>query len=216
MATAQEKNTRPFLLAGIAAGIIFFIVPTIEIFARPGFDISRHAISMLSLGERGWLMAATFLLAGLLTLLCAIGMRRALDRRAGGRWGPILVGAYGIGLIIAGIFPAPAGLGFPPGTPADMEPVMTASAIMHSIAFMVAFTSLILACFVFARHFSKVDTRGWTIFSAATGLAIPALIASGMSGVIVPGVAFYWAAMLAWLWVAAVVRNLTVRIGAAA
>lgn len=194
------------LLAGIAGGVIFVLVSTVEIFARPGFDIKRHAISMLSLGDRGWLMIATFIGSGALTLLCAVGIRAA--DASGGLLVPLLIGVYGAGLIIAGIFPAPAGLGFPPGTPDDMAPVMTTSAKLHGLGFMVAFSALIVACLVAAWSFYQAELVGWAVFSAAAGLAMPALVASGMSGAIAPGVAFYAAAVLGWIWLGAVAARL--------
>src|ERR1700756_40480 len=111
---------------------------------------------MLSLGERGWLMVATFIISGVLALLCAVGLRSA----EAGLWGPILIGIYSVGLIIAGIFPAPANFGFPPGTPDDMLPVMTTNAKLHGVGFMVAFSALIIACFVFARGFYGTGEAG--------------------------------------------------------
>jgi hypothetical protein len=144
---------RVLLFAGVAAGLLFFIVPTIAIFKRPGFDIQRHAISMLSLGEGGWVMKAVFIVCGILTLMCALGIYMELARGWVRFAAPLLIGAYGFGLILAGFFDAPAGLGFPPGTPQDQAPVMTAGAILHSVAFMVAFSALIASCFVFALHF---------------------------------------------------------------
>lgn len=196
----DTADRSPALLnAGVWAGIIFFIVATAESFLRPGFDLSRHAISMLSLGERGWLMVATFVLSGVLVLACAVGLKR----EGAGVTVPALLGLYGIGLVLAGLFPAPAGLGFPPGTPDDQQPVMTTTAIVHSIAFMLAFSSLIVACFVMA--FRSRRTNGTlALVSAATGIALPLLIALGMAQVVATGVAFYLAAMLAWLWLAIV------------
>ena len=61
-----RTDTPRLLAAGVAAGILFFAVTLVEIFARPGFDIARHAISVLSLGPRGWVMKAVFILSGVL------------------------------------------------------------------------------------------------------------------------------------------------------
>lgn len=194
-------NTRALLLSGAAAGLIFVAVSTVEIFARPGFDIRKHAISMLSLGDRGWVMAGTFIVAGLLTMACAMGLRQALPGGWGAVAAPLLVGLYGVGLVMAGVFPAPVGMGFPPGTPDDLAPVMTTSAKLHSVAFMVAFSSMILASFVLAW------TMGagllWALGLTVAGLAMPALIAIGMAQVVPPGIAFYWAAVIAWVALAA-------------
>jgi hypothetical membrane protein len=196
---------RALLFAGIIAGLLFFIVPTIEVFRRPGFDIQRHAISMLSLGDGGWIMKTVFIVCGTLTLMCALGIYMELARGWVRFAALLLIGAYGFGLILAGIFDAPAGLGFPSGTPQDQPPVMTAGAILHSIAFMVAFSSLIASCFVFALHNLYAQQTIWAVISLAVGIALPALIGLGISMIIAPGIAFYWAAMLGWLWLAATV-----------
>lgn len=194
---------RALLFAGIVAGLLFFIVPTIEVFRRPGFDIQRHAISVLSLGEGGWIMKAVFIVCGILTLMCALGIYMDLARGWARFAAPLLIGAYGFGLILAGIFDAPAGLGFPPGTPQDQAPVMTSGAILHSVAFMVAFSSLIASCFVFAFYFLHVQQTVWAMISLVVGIALPVLIGLGISMTMAPGIAFYWAAMLGWLWLAA-------------
>jgi hypothetical protein len=206
--TTDLTTDRVLLFAGIAAGLLFFIVPTIAVFKRPGFDIQRHAISMLSLGEGGWVMKAVFIVCGILTLMCALGIYMDLARGWVRFAAPLLIGAYGFGLMLAGFFDAPAGLGFPPGTPQDQAPVMTAGAILHSVAFIFAFSSLIASCFVFALHFLYAQQTIWAVISLAAGIALPAMIGLGISMTIAPGIAFYWAAMLGWLWLAAAMLTL--------
>ena len=200
----RPELVRFLLIAGIAAGALFVLVSTVETVARPGFDLKRHAVSMLSLGDRGWVMTWTFIVSGILTLLCAAGLRSA----GAGLWGPILIGVYGAGLIIAGIFPTPPALGFPPGTPNDLAPVMDTNAKLHGLGFMVAFSALIIACFVYAVGFYTSGFGGWTIFSVAAGLSMPVLVASGMSNVIAPGIAFCAAAVVGWVWLGAVAASL--------
>ena len=192
---------------GLAAGILFIAVTLVEIFARPGFNIHKHAISVLSLGERGWVMVAVFIVSGLLTLLSAYGLFAA-SGPGPKPWGALLLGVYGIGLILAGVFPAPAGLGFPPGTPEDQQPVMDRTAVIHSIAFMLAFGSLILACLVFAVQFFLAGATGWALLSAMAGIAMPVLIGLGVSSKIPPGIAFYLATVIAWTWFGAVELHL--------
>ena len=192
---------RMLLTSGGIAALLFCGISTYEILTRPGFDIRRHAISMLSLGDRGWVMAGTFIVSGLLTLLCAIGVWRVL---VGGRWLPLLIALYGLGLVLAGIFPAPASFGFPPGTPLDQQPVWTTSAIIHTIAFMLAFSSLTAGCFVAAR---RLDGGGATL-SLVAGIVMPLLVVLGMANLIAPGIAFYLAAIVGWVWLAMVVMQL--------
>lgn len=189
-------NAQSLLLgAGFVAAALFVAITLVEIFIRPGFSIQRHAISMLSLGERGWLMAAVFIISGLLTLAFALGFWQA----SGAVFATALLALYGAGLVLAGIFPAPAGMGFPPGTPEDMQPVMDRGATIHSIAFMLAFGSLILASFALGLHYWQAGVVALGVVFLAIGLAIPALIGIGMGGIVPPGIAFYIAAILAWL-----------------
>jgi hypothetical protein len=43
-----------------------------------GVDLSRHPLSLLSLGDLGWIQIANFVVTGVLYVACAVGMRRAL------------------------------------------------------------------------------------------------------------------------------------------
>jgi hypothetical protein len=192
------------LALGPFAAALFIAVATVEAVSRPAFDLTRHAISMLSLGDRGWLMASTFVISGIAVIALAIGLREARAGRSGTVAGPVLTAVFGTGLVLAGIFPAPAGLGFPEGTPQDLQPVMTTTAIMHAVAFNLAFGSLIAATFVFGRAYGRERDRLWQVVSIATGVALPVLIVSGMAVLIPTGIAFYAAAILAWLWLAAI------------
>jgi hypothetical protein len=190
--------------AGGLAGLIFCGVATYGIMTRQGFDLQRHAVSNLSLGEGGWTMVAAFIVSGFLTLLCALGLSRVLKEGRGRRAIPILVGLYGLGLVIAGVFPAPACCGFPEGTPMDLQPVMTPSAIVHGIGFMVAFSSLIIACFVAALRLSGTSS----LISLLAGIFMPLLVALGMANAIAAGVAFFIAAIIGWVWLTVVVMML--------
>lgn len=193
-------STRTGLVAGAIAGALFVVVSTEEAITRDGFDLERHAVSMLSLGERGWTMAATFLVTGGLVFGLALSLRRLHP----GRWPSLLIGGFGAGLIVAGLFPAPRGLGFPEGTPLDLQPEMTTTAILHSVGFNLAFGCLIAACFVLAHAYRKQSRPGVAAACLAAGLGIPALIGLGASSVLPTGVGFYLAAMLAWVWLASI------------
>ena len=103
------RVTRALLTCGGVAGPLFVGVAILEILTRPGFDLGRHPISLLSLGDFGWIQIANFIGSGLLTIGFALGVRRVLHGGPGGTWGPLLIGVYGTGLIVAGVFvPDPA------------------------------------------------------------------------------------------------------------
>ena len=49
---------------------------------RDGYDFTRHPMSLLALGEGGWVQIASFVATGGLMLACSAGLRRVLT---GGR-----------------------------------------------------------------------------------------------------------------------------------
>jgi hypothetical membrane protein len=89
-----------------------FLAAGLQAFTVDGFDLRRHPLSLLSVGEHGWIQIANFVISGALVLACAVGLRRPLHPGRGGTWGPGLVGFVGVGLIVAGVFTADAGSGF--------------------------------------------------------------------------------------------------------
>lgn len=75
----------PLLTAGLLAAPLWILLAAGQALTRTGFDLTRHPISMLSLGDLGWIQVAAFLVAGALTLCGAAGLHQALHRaRAGG------------------------------------------------------------------------------------------------------------------------------------
>lgn len=206
----DARVTRTLLACGVLAGPLYVAAGLIQMVIRPAFDITRHSLSLLSNGDLGWIQITNFLLAGLLVLAGAVGMRRLLRGSRGGTWGPLLLGLYGLGLIGAGIFIADPMDGFPPGTPAGTPDAMSWHGLLHFITGSVAFLSLIAACFVFARRFAALGQRGWAAYSVATGVLFFAAffgIATGSGGAAI-NVAFALAVVLGWAWISAVMARL--------
>lgn len=69
----------------------------VQSFTRAGFDLRQVPLSLLSLGDLGWIQIANFIITGLLALACAIGIRRAFAGSKGGTWGPLLIATCGLG-----------------------------------------------------------------------------------------------------------------------
>lgn len=102
----STRLTRTFLTCGIIAGPLYLLVGLIEAFTRPGFDITRHDLSLLSNGALGWIHSTNLIVSGLLVIAGTVGMRQTFHTGRGRTWTPLLVGIYGLGLIGAGIFVA--------------------------------------------------------------------------------------------------------------
>lgn len=199
------QRIRTLLACGVAAGPVYIVVAGIQILTRDGFDVTRHALSLLANGDLGWVQISNFVVTGLLTLAGAVGLRRALRTGRGRTWGPRLLGLYGASLIAAGLLVADPALGFPLGTPAGPPADITWHGVGHFVAGAVGFLALIVACFVFARRFATSGQRGWAVWSVATGVVFFAAFFGIAAGNGIPGinVAFGIAVMLAWAWISA-------------
>ena len=169
---APSTETARLLACGVVAGPLFLAVLMIQAFTREGFDLSRHPLSLLSLGDLGWIQIANFVVTGVLVVACAMGMRRVLRPGRSGTWAPRLVGAFGIGLILAGVFTTDPGAGFPPGAPAGAPEQISLHGILHEVGFGLAFLGMIVGCLAFARRFAALKRRGWVGACVATAAAV--------------------------------------------
>jgi len=206
---ADARLTSVLLGCGIAAGPTYIIVALLQVLMREGFDVRRHALSLLANGELGWIQMANLLVSGALVLAGAVGARRLLGGNRGARWGPILLAGYGLGLMGAGIFVPDPAQGFPPGAVIESS-AMSRSGLLHFVFGGIGFYALIAACVVFARRFASLQRRGWAAYSAFTALAFFitfAAVASGSKSVVTM-LSFYGAVAWIWVWHAAFSRTL--------
>jgi hypothetical protein len=120
----------------------------------------------------------------------------------------MLIGTFGLGLLVAGLFPADPANGFPPGTPDGAPAAISRSAKLHGVGFLLAFGSLTAACIVLARRFRRAGRRGWMTFSAVTGAAIPPIVLAGMSMPGATSLLFALVAVIGFGWVSAVAARL--------
>lgn len=161
-----------FLIAGGAIGPLLFIIAIlIEGATRPGYNAWHNYGSSLSLGELGWMQIANFLICGLLTLCFAVGLRQVLRTGRSSVGGPIMLGIFGVALIIAGIFVTDPSLGYPVGTHSSGP--QTLHGTIHGVAGLIAFSSLAIASFVMARRFAgDPNWKGWALYSFITSALI--------------------------------------------
>ena len=170
-ARAGDPTTRALVGAGAIAGPLFIIVGLVQALTREGFDLTRHPLSLLALGDRGWVQIANFIIAGVLMLAFAFGARRSLGGGPGRVWAPVLFGLYGVGLVLGGAFTADPALGFPGGTPDGYPTEWTFHGGVHAFAAPLAFLALVAVTFVVARRLSWEGLRGAAASSRVIGVA---------------------------------------------
>jgi hypothetical membrane protein len=181
---SDTATTRGLLTCGVIAGPVFVAAAIVQILTRDGFDLRRHPLSLLSVGEHGWIQVTNFVLAGILSILFSIGMARMLTDGPGSRWGPRFCALFGIGLVIGGIFKADPALGFPVGAPEGYPSHLSSHAMVHAFAPPLAFLSLIGGLFVIARRFAAEGLRRTATFSriaAAVCLVLSVPVGPGFS-----------------------------------
>ncbi|BCJ42125.1 hypothetical protein GCM10010168_64970 [Actinoplanes ianthinogenes] len=163
-----DRTTRALLGALAVAGPLWAAVSLTQAATRDGFDLTRHPLSLLSTGALGWLQITNFVLAGILLVTGATGLRRAIPSR----WAPRLVRITGLGMFAAGVLVMDPADGYPIGTPAGMPATMSWHSIGHMVAGSITFTALIAACYVLARHFKAAGARGTALAATLSGTAL--------------------------------------------
>jgi hypothetical membrane protein len=165
----SEQLVNQLLLAcGVIGPPLFIIVFLIEDATRPDYSAWRNFVSSLGLGPGSWMQIANFIICGALCVGFAVGLRRVLRSGTGRVWGPILLGVFGLSLIIAGLFVTDPSLGYPPGASSNTQ---TLHGTIHGINAPIAFGSLSAAIFVLARRFASDPAwRRWSLYSLVIGI----------------------------------------------
>lgn len=183
----HSSATRFLLVCGAVAGPLFLSAALISGALRADYDPVRHPISSLALGEHGWTQTANFLLAGVLFLLYALGVRAALTPGRGRLGMPLLVAAWGIGLLGSGVFTTDPVSGYPPGSP-DLLAETTTSGALHDASALPVFLGFPVLCLVAAWRFAGERRVGWTVYTLVSGTAFTAaFVLSGIAFGQAPG-----------------------------
>lgn len=147
------------LWAGLLGPLLFVGVFLLEGWLRPGYNPLDTYVSALSLGPRGWIQIANFLVFGALLLVFAWLVAAEFQSGKASRGGPILLAIIGIGYFASGPFVMD-----PMGTPLSAA---TVHGTLHGILGGIVFLLMPITCFVFLRRF-RADPRwhslqGWTL-----------------------------------------------------
>lgn len=152
-------------------GIIFYVVVVVTLpFFRPEYSPLEQGISEYAVGPYGYFQVAAFWSLGLGSLALALGIHRTTASSRPAHLGSILVSAWGLCLVLSGVFPI------------DVSPPVTPSGVIHSVVGTLATLFLIAGIFVLSVAFGR-DAR-WSDFrSLSLMLALLALIASVGTGI---------------------------------
>lgn len=204
-AIAQREGRRrdPLLIAGAMAGPLFYGLAIAQIVLRPGFDIMRHPLSLLSLGTGGWVQRAAFIAAGVLVLIGLIGMRSRTRPERALIWVKRLLAIFGLGTLMAGLFVPDPAFGFPPGTPDAAPSTMSMHSMLHGACFDLAFLAVISAMLVAGFARMPGSDRGRAYFSLVAAVALSVLIIVGLLARPSMGASFFAAGAVAFGWVSA-------------
>jgi hypothetical protein len=171
----MTRLTRILLIGGIVAAPLFLVLWALQAFTREGFRPTFHPLSLLSLGDGGWVQIVNFILTGILLVGAGAGLRSASDRAAGSTWTALLVALMGVGLVISGVFVTDAGAGFPEGAP-EGAPQLSWHGAVHEAGFILTQLAFLVLTILLAVRFGRARRRGWMIVSilalvAAVGVA---------------------------------------------
>ncbi len=102
----QTAVRRSLLGHGMLAGPLYVTVSLAQAATRDGFDLTRHAWSLLANGPQGWIQVINLILAGAMVLAFAVRLRRSMTGGRGATWAPRSTAVYGASLVAAGGFRA--------------------------------------------------------------------------------------------------------------
>jgi len=167
----MSTSSRILLTGAVVATPLFVALWAAQAFTRDGFRPTYHPMSLLSLGDWGWVQVVNFVLVGLLVIGGGIGLNQTMRVGRLTRWIGRLVALLGVGLVVAGVFVTDAGAGFPIGSPAG-APVMSWHGAVHEVGFMLTQLAFMAASILLALKFARDRRRGWA------GACIVALLAA--------------------------------------
>ena len=165
----QSHSILLFTLAWVIGSIRFVLVFTIAGFLRPGYSPIHQVVSDLGVGQNAWILNTDLVVFGLLFMLFAIGFSQAMRTSIGER----RLRAITSLLLLTGAGTVNDGF-FTEYTPTD--PTSALHDALHSLGFVIAFGSLIIALFMIGLQLRKDrvwGSYGWySIFTSLVTLLL--------------------------------------------
>jgi hypothetical membrane protein len=139
--------TRSLLGWGVVAGPFYVVVSLILALTRPGFMLSQHALSLLALGDGGWMQRTNLVLTGLMVAVAGLGMTRAIRNGRGLAVGALCI-VDGLALMLSAVFLPDPATGFPPGSEGGQ---FSTSGVLHLLFGALGFLAITAAAWACSR-----------------------------------------------------------------
>lgn len=158
MAPSNEKRlTRFLLICGPIACVAFISAVYIQGALRDDYSSLVFPLSSLALGQPGWIQTLNFMSAGVLIMLYAWGVYRALRHVPHSKLVSAMIALSGLGLLGAGIFTTDPIYGYPPGEPMHLSQ-FTVTGRLHDFVSLFVFIGLPIGIF---RLRKCCEQQGW-------------------------------------------------------
>lgn len=139
--------TRSMLGWGVVAGPFYVVVSLTLALTRPGFMLSQHALSLLTLGDGGWMQRTNLVLTGLMVAVAGLGMTRAIRNGRGLAVGALCI-VDGLALVLSAVFLPDPATGFPPGSEGGQ---FSTSGVLHLLFGALGFLAITAAAWACSR-----------------------------------------------------------------
>lgn len=166
----MSRSTRVLLTGAALAAPLLVVVWAVQALTRDGFRPTFHPMSLLALGDGGWVQVANFVVCGLLLVGGGVGLARTLDPGRLTRWASALVVLMGVGLVVAGVFVTDASAGFPAGAPSG-APETSWHGAVHQVGFVLTQLAFVALAVVLAVRFRRSGRRDWAVACVVALLA---------------------------------------------
>jgi hypothetical membrane protein len=162
----QRSLIAALAAAGIVAPLIFTAAALVQSLLRADHSLVAHPISALGARPSGWVQDANFVLCGALLVAYAIGLHLGVHPARLGVLGPALLVLGGVGVVLAGVFPA-----------VDASRAFSEEQVRHTVASYMAFLGTGIGFIVLSRRLVRDPRwRSLASYALASGIAIVVLI----------------------------------------
>ena len=168
MPSDTSSVTRALLVCGAVSGPLFILAILVQAAINPVFDLRTDLISLLSIGQYGYLQIGNFALCGVLNILLAVGAWRLLHGGPAGTFAPIFIALHGILLVVVAVFVTDPSNGFPPGSVTPSAP--TVHGMIHAGGALWVFVTGAVAVAIFVRYFQARHESWWAAYCGVSTL----------------------------------------------